>query len=50
MLPARRRPLVVAWLECLFVPFGTILGLFTIIALSRQAVKTLFSSAPAGVK
>jgi len=36
--------LVVACIECLFMPFGTILGVFTIIVLSREAVKTLFSA------
>jgi hypothetical protein len=34
--------LVIACIECLFVPFGTILGVFTIVALSRQSVKELF--------
>ena len=38
--------LVMACVECLFIPFGTILGVFTIIALSRESVKTLFSTAP----
>ena len=33
---------VVACIECLFFPFGTILGVFTIIVLSRETVKTLF--------
>lgn len=33
---------VVACVECLFIPFGTILGVFTIIVLSRESVKTLF--------
>jgi len=37
--------LVMACIECLFVPFGTILGVFTIVALSRKSVKTLFSAA-----
>jgi cytochrome bd-type quinol oxidase subunit 2 len=37
---------VVACLECLFVPFGTILGVFTIIVLSRESVKALFATAP----
>jgi hypothetical protein len=36
---------VMACLECLFIPFGTILGVFTIIVLSRESVKTLFSTA-----
>lgn len=35
---------VVACIECLFIPFGTILGVFTIIVLSRESVKTLFST------
>jgi len=39
--------LVMACIECVFIPFGTILGVFTIIALSRESVKTLFSTAPA---
>jgi hypothetical protein len=38
--------LVMACVECLFIPFGTILGVFTIIALSRESVRTLFSTAP----
>lgn len=36
--------LVMACIECLFVPFGTILGVFTIVALSRESVKALFSA------
>jgi hypothetical protein len=38
--------LVMACVECLFIPFGTILGVFTIIALSRESVKALFSTGP----
>jgi len=37
--------LVVACIECLFIPFGTILGVFTIVALSREPVRTLFLTA-----
>jgi len=37
--------LVMACIECLFIPFGTILGVFTIIVLSREAVRELFSTA-----
>jgi len=33
---------VVACCECLFMPFGTILGVFTIILLSRESVKSTF--------
>ncbi len=35
--------LVVAAVECVFIPFGTILGVFTIIVLNRESVKQLFS-------
>jgi len=37
--------LVMACIECLFVPFGTILGAFTIVALSREPVRGLFPTA-----
>jgi hypothetical protein len=37
--------LVMACIECLFIPFGTILGVFTIIALLREPVKGLFAAA-----
>ena len=46
---ARRRhygfAFAVACIECIFVPFGTILGLFTLIVLSRESAKRLFLSA-----
>jgi hypothetical protein len=35
---------VIACIECLFMPFGTILGVFTLIVLSRESVKKLFLS------
>ena len=34
--------LVVAAVECMFMPFGTVLGVFTIIVLVRPSVKELF--------
>jgi hypothetical protein len=37
---------VIACIECLFIPFGTILGVFTIVVLSRESVRGLFSRAP----
>ena len=40
--------LVVAGLECLFMPFGTVLGIFTILVLQRESVKQLFAPASAG--
>ncbi len=36
---------VMACIECLFIPFGTILGVFTIIVISRESVRELFSTA-----
>jgi hypothetical protein len=33
---------VVAAISCLQVPFGTLLGIFTIIVLSRQSVKAIY--------
>ncbi len=34
--------LVMAGIECIFMPFGTVLGVFTIIVLMRDSVKELF--------
>ena len=34
--------LVIAGVECIFMPFGTVLGVFTIIVLMRDSVKELF--------
>jgi len=41
--------LVFACIECLFVPFGTILGVFTIIVLLRESVKALFAATQTSV-
>ncbi len=41
---ARTYCLVIAGLECVLMPFGTVLGVFTIIVLMRESVKTLFSA------
>jgi len=45
---ARRRHylfcLVVAGFECIVMPFGTVLGVFTIIVLSREPVKQQFNA------
>jgi len=38
--------LVMSGIECLFMPFGTILGVFTLIVLSRPSVKPLFGQSP----
>lgn len=40
--------LVMAGVECMFVPFGTVLGVFTIMVLQRPSVRHLFGRAPAG--
>lgn len=34
---------VVACVECIFMPFGTVLGVFTILVLSQRSVKELFN-------
>ena len=50
---ARRRKymfcFVMACIECTLMPLGTILGVFTIIVLSRDAVKRSFGRAPGGL-
>ncbi len=40
--------LVIAGIECMFVPFGTALGVFTLIVLMRPSVKELFDSREMG--
>jgi len=49
---ARRRHytfcLVVAAISCLFMPFGTVLGVFTILVLNRPSVKALFGVGAVG--
>jgi len=40
---------VIACVECIFMPFGTVLGVFTIIVLSRESVKAFFSTAQTSV-
>jgi hypothetical protein len=37
--------LAIAGIECIFIPFGTVLGVFTIIVLMRPTVKELFGVA-----
>lgn len=37
--------LVVAALECMMMPFGTVLGVFTLILLTKPPVKALFADA-----
>jgi succinate dehydrogenase/fumarate reductase cytochrome b subunit len=37
---------IVACIECTFMPFGTVLGVFTISVLSRESVKQLFEPRP----
>ncbi len=38
--------LAMAGIECAFMPFGTVLGVFTILVLVRESVKEMFSGAP----
>jgi hypothetical protein len=36
--------LVMAGIQCIFMPFGTVLGVFTIIVLMRNSVKEAFTA------
>ena len=48
-IAARKRHtfcIVVAAVSCIFMPFGTVLGVFTLIMLSKPQVKALFGAAP----
>ena len=36
--------LMMGGVECIFMPFGTVLGVFTIIVLMRESVKPLFAA------
>ena len=38
--------MIMAGIECVLMPFGTVLGIFTIIVLSRDSVKALFGAVP----
>ena len=38
---------VIAAIECMFMPFGTILGVFTLIVLNKDSVKELFAQSEA---
>src|SRR5262245_54330895 len=38
--------LIVAGVECIFMPFGTVLGVFTIITLTRPSIRSLFGVQP----
>ena len=38
--------LVMAGIECIFMPFGTVLGVLTIVVLVRESVKPLFEPQP----
>lgn len=41
---ARTFCMVIAGVECVFMPFGTILGVLTLIALSKDSIKALFDT------
>ena len=35
--------MVIAGIECMFMPFGTVLGVFTLVTLNKDSVKELFN-------
>ncbi len=37
---------VMAGIECIFMPLGTVLGVFTLLVLTRESVRQLFAPAP----
>ena len=41
-LKKRMFSFIVACIECIFIPFGTVLGVFTIIVLSKESVKQIY--------
>jgi len=41
---ARTYCLVIAGIECIFMPFGTVLGVFTIIVLMKDSARELFAT------
>jgi hypothetical protein len=41
--------LVVAGLDCMQIPFGTVLGVFTLVVLLRDSVRELYESGPGAV-
>lgn len=43
---ARLFCLVIAGVECMFMPFGSVLGIFTLLTLTRESVKQAFTPAP----
>ena len=42
--------LVMGGVACAFVPFGTVLGVFTILVLTRESVRALFHGKPSPVR
>ncbi len=42
--------LVMAGIECMFMPFGTVLGVFTLVVLLQEPVKQLFGANPPAVR
>ncbi|NJC87812.1 MAG: hypothetical protein FIB02_04660 [Desulfuromonas sp.] len=38
--------MIVAGIECMMIPFGTVLGVFTLIVLNKESVKGLFAQSP----
>ncbi|QBG45927.1 hypothetical protein EGM51_00310 [Verrucomicrobia bacterium S94] len=37
--------MVIAGIECMFMPFGTVLGVFTLIALNKESIRDAFQPA-----
>ena len=42
--------MVVAGVECMLMPFGTVLGVFTLIALNKDSIRALFDGPPSSAE
>jgi hypothetical protein len=42
--------IVIAAIECILIPFGTVLGVFTIVVLMKESIKQLFETRKAALR
>jgi hypothetical protein len=44
MRKSRMFCMIVAGVECMFMPFGTVLGVFTLVGLNKESIKDMFEN------
>ncbi len=44
MRKSRMFCMIVAGIECMFMPFGTVLGVFTLVGLNKDSIKDMFGN------